>query len=277
MYKILLIISLIFANIVHAVSLDNAIQQLSQEVSGTVVTPATTEELETLFKNATLKSVPRIFVDRLPEDFAEKGSPELYAKVITALILRSNERILREKILLAALKRKFEKEDTWSEQENAFYNSLVEKYDVSIAKTKATQLEQLALKIDEITPGLALLQSVYTTNWGKTNMQAPYAQRGWNENQKYAPIKYDSLIKATESYVDEMNSEPSYWPWREYRRRAVHRRASENLPYLLAGKLMAYYLEDPDYTRTLQQIFTDNPFIKKLFNATFSDEKGGQR
>ncbi len=275
MYKFLFAMLIFCGNVAHATSLDNAIQQLSQEIPGTIVTPTTTEELQSLFKDATLTSVPRIFVDRLPDDFAENGSHELYAKVITALILRSNEQILREKMLLGALKRKFEKNEDWSEQESAFFNSLVEKYDAIAVKTKATQLEQLSLKIDEITPGLALAQSVYTTDWGKRNMQSPYAQKGWLDDKNYTETTYNSLIKATESYVEEMNSEPSYWPWREYRRRAAHRRATENLPYLLAGKLMSYQLEDPDYTRSLQQIITDNPFIiKKLFHATFSDEKG---
>ena len=89
MRKLVLFIILLFsALIAQAQVLDDAIEKLSKEVSGQVVLPKTTAELKDLFKDANLKKIPRIFVDRLPDDFAQNGTPELYTQVITALILR---------------------------------------------------------------------------------------------------------------------------------------------------------------------------------------------
>ena len=87
---------------VMAQNLDDVIIKLKQDVPGRIVTPATTKELAELFKGSTDLTVPRVFVDKLPADFAKKGTPELYTQIITALILRSNEQAIREKMILTA-------------------------------------------------------------------------------------------------------------------------------------------------------------------------------
>ena len=99
----------------------------------------------------------------------------------------------------------------------------MEKYDVIVFKTKATRLEQLVAKVDEVIPGLAVAQSVYATDWGKKNMDHPYGQMGWLDDKTYTDIPFDSLIKATESYVKEMNGAANYWMWRLRRQRSVYR------------------------------------------------------
>jgi len=257
---------------IYAQNLDTAIQELTKDVEGQIVAPKTTAELQTLFKDATNTQVPRIFVDKLPEDFAEKGSGELYMNVITALILRANEQAIKERMLLTALKNKYEKGAKWSEIEDSFFHALVEKYDVTISKTIQTQLDQLTLKVEEIVPGLAVAQSVYATNWGKTNNEHPYGQMGWLDEKTYDEIPYDSLIKATDAYVREMNSADSYWMWRVYRQNAVHRGMRDRLAYSLAGKLRAYRPEDPYYHTTLQKIIMNNQPLTQLYQATFLEK-----
>lgn len=252
-----------------AQNLDNAITKLTTDVPGQIVSPKTTKELEQLFKNATDLSVPRIFVDKLPDDFAQNGSPELYMQIITALILRSNELAIREKMLLTALKNKYEKKEPWTQKEKSFFHALVEKYDVIVTKTIETQLEKLMIKVDEVVPGLAVAQSVYATDWGKKNMSHPYGQMGWLNEETYDELPYDSLIKATEAYVAEMNSAPSYWMWRIRRQRAAHQGTRNRLAYRLAGSLYAYRPEDPYYVATLQKIILNNTPLSKLYEAAF--------
>ena len=253
----------------NAQSLDKAIQELTKDVKGEVVTPATTKELQELFKDATETKVPRIFVDKLPADFAENGTPELFMNVITALILRSNETAVKEKMLLTVLKKKYEKQEPWSPVEQSFFNALLEKYDAVIDKTTQMQLDQLTLKVDEIVPGLAVAQSVYATDWGKKNMEHPYGQMGWLDEENYNELPYDSLIKATEEYVKEMNSAKNYWMWRTLRQKAAHKGSLKLLAYTLAGDLRVYRPEDPYYPATIQKIIINNPPLGMLYNASF--------
>ena len=58
---------------------------MTAKVEGKEITPKTTEELEKIF-NTEKGTVPRLFVKKLPKDFAQKGSKELYAKVLTFTI-----------------------------------------------------------------------------------------------------------------------------------------------------------------------------------------------
>ena len=269
MRKWIALLFLLFAMPVSAQSLDAAIQELTKDIPGQIVTPATTAELQELFKDATTTQVPRIFVDKLPDDFAQNGSGELYMNVITALILRANEQAIKERMLLIALKNKYEKGEKWSETEESFFHSLVEKSDVIVNKTVQTQLDQLLLKVEEIVPGLAVAQSVYATNWGKKNMEHPYGQMGWLDEKNYAELPYNSLIAATDAYVKEMNSANNYWTWRVSRQNAVHRGLRDRLAYILAGKLSVYRPEDPYYHTTLQKIIMNNPPLAQLHQATF--------
>ena len=272
MRKLIFLFLLCWTLPIMAQNLDKAIETLTIEPEGTVVSPKTTAELAVLFKEATDSKVPRIFVEKLPSDFAQKGSPELYMYVITALILRSNESAVREKMLLTVLKDKYNKKEPWTPIEESFFHALVEKYDVIVNKTIETQLEQLDIKIDEIVPGLAVAQSVYATDWGKKNMQHPYGQMGWIDEKTYDELPYESLIKATEAYVKEMNSASNYWMWRLRRQRATHRGMRSRLAYSLAGSLYVYRPEDPYYTATLQKIILNNKPLSKLYEATFIEK-----
>ena len=255
-----------------AQNLDAVIAKLKEDIPGQVVNPQTTQELAKLFEGATELTVPRIFVDKLPSDFALKGNPNLYTHVITALILRSNEQAVREKMILTVLKNKYDHKEKWTPTEESFFHEMVEKYDVIVTKTIATQLEQLSIKIDEIVPGLAVAQSVYATDWGTKNMNHPYGQMGWIDEQTYDELPYDSLLAATEAYVKEMNSAPNYWMWRLRRQKATHRGTRNRLAFILAGSLYVYRPEDPYYSATIQKIITSNKPLSQLYEASFLED-----
>ncbi len=268
----LLLFSILSIKPATAQNLDAVIQELTKDVEGQVVTPATTAELQTLFKGATLTQVPRIFVDKLPADFAEKGSPELYTQVMSALILRFNEIAIKEKMLLSALKQKFYNDEKWSETEEAFFNFLVEKYDVIASKTPETRLDQLTLKVDEIDPALAVAQSVYATDWGTKNLNHPFSQMGWVDEKNYTELPFDSLLSATESYFKEMNGAPSYWFWRQRREKSAFNRPNKSASSLANG-LRTYKPEDPYYMHTIQRIISNNKTLYKLKEAVFMEKE----
>ena len=165
---------------------------LTKEKNEQEIAPKTTEELKELFKNSD-KELPRVFVKKLPADFAQKGDKELYSKIITALILRENEQILNERILFLLLKDKADKGQAWTPQEQAYFDYLVDKYDAIVLKTTPTKINDLFMKIDEIPPSLAIAQTALDTDFGQKNADSPFGQQGWVDNQTYTNIKYDNL------------------------------------------------------------------------------------
>ncbi len=226
------------------------------------ISPKTTEELKKLFKNSD-KELPRVFVKKLPADFAQKGNKKLYSKILTALILRENEQILNERILFLLLKDKADKGQPWTAQEQAYFDYLVNKYDAIVLKTTPTKINDLFMKIDEIPPSLAIAQSALDTDFGKKNSESPFGQMGWLDNQTYAPIKYDNLSDAVRAYVLEMNATPNYDDWRRARDRHFHQQTPRASLYMTQG-LRTYRPEDTAYTEKVKRLMTDNPFIFKM-------------
>ena len=244
---------------------------LTAEVEGKEITPKTTEELEKLF-DTPKGEIPRIFVKKLPDDFAKKGSKELYAKVITALILKENEQILGEQYLFFLLKEKADKGIEWSEKEKQFFDYLVEKYDAVVLKTIPTKIADLTYKIDEIPPVMAIIQSAVQTNWGKENMDSPYGQKGWLDRENYDFIKYPNLIEATQKYVLEMNSTPNYDGWRNQRANQNYRQRKQGT-YTTIQSLRTYMPEDVNYVSKLKNELNQNKFVYDFDQALFQKSK----
>ena len=244
---------------------------LTAEVEGKEISPKTTAELEKLF-DTPKGEIPRLFVKKLPDDFAEKGSKELYAKIITALILKENEQILGEQYLFFILKEKANKNIEWTEKEKHFFDYLIEKYDATTLKTIPTKIADLSLKIDEIPPTLAIIQSAVQTNWGKENMQSPYGQKGWLNRENYDFIKYPNLIEATQKYVTEMNSTPNYEDWRYQRAQQTYRQKKQGA-YQMLQLLRTYMPEDVNYVAKLKDAINQNKFVYDFEQALFQQNR----
>lgn len=244
---------------------------LTAEPEGKEISPKTTAELEKLFDTPKAE-IPRLFVKKLPDDFAEKGSKELYAKVITALILKENEQILGEQYLFSILKEKADKGIEWSEKEKQFFDYLVEKYDAIVLKTIPTKIADLIYKIDEIPPVLAIIQSAVQTNWGKENMDSPYGQKGWMDRENYDFIKYPNLIEATQKYVLEMNSTPNYDGWRNQRANQNYRQKKQG-SFQIIQSVRTYMPEDVNYVSKLKNELNQNKFVYDFDTALFQKSK----
>lgn len=238
-------------------------------VEGKEVDPKTTEELKQLFQTSE-GTLPRIFVKKLPNDFSEKGSKDLYAKVIASLILRENEQILGEQYLFQLLKEKADKGIKWTKKEEAYFNSLVEKYDAVVLKTTQTKMNDLLYKIDAVPPSLAIAQSALQTNWGKKNVGSPYGQKGWLDREKYADIVYPDLIAATHAYVLEMNATPNYEDWRMERMKN-NTQMKSRASMMMAQGLRAYRPEEIDYVGQIRKLMRQNLFIFNLDKVHFPE------
>ena len=244
---------------------------LTAEPEGKEISPKTTAELEKLFDTPKGK-IPRLFVKKLPDDFAEKGSKELYAKLITALILKENEQILGEQYLFSILKEKADKGLKWNEKEKQFFDYLVEKYDAIVLKTIPTKIADLTYKIDEIPPVLPIIQSAVQTNWGKENMDSPYGQKGWMDRENYDFIKYPNLIEATQKYVLEMNSTPNYDGWRNQRANQNYRQKKQG-SFQIIQSVRTYMPENVNYVSKLKNELNQNKFVYDFDTALFQKSK----
>ncbi|MGN0919172.1 MAG: hypothetical protein ACI4OR_00190 [Alphaproteobacteria bacterium] len=244
---------------------------LTKESTEKEIAPKTTEELRELFQTSS-KELPRVFVQKLPFDFAQSGDKELYSKVITALILRENEQILNERILFLLLKDKADKGQAWTSQEQAYFDYLVDKYDAIVLKTVPTKINDLFLKIDEIPPSLAIAQTALDTDFGKQNMASPFGQQGWLDNQTYAPIQYENLSDAVKAYVIEMNATPNYDDWRRIRNKHTHQQTPKGASYM-AGGLRTYRPEDTAYIEKIRILMKDNPFIFSMDKLNLKKNK----
>ena len=226
------------------------IEQTKVPVRGSVIRPATTAELKTLMTPSSLKYVPRLFVDRLPDDFRTEGDKELFAKVFLALILRENEKILTDRAIYLLLVQKQQAGQPWTPQETAFFDFLVKKYDSGARRTQLTKLADLDEKINTIPPFLAVIQAAEATDWGTKNLESPFEQTGWLDTKTYDRIPFDSLLTATESYAREMNGMPPFSDWR-FSRFHLGTKGHNDVGYRALQWIGAYKIEDPDYPHKL--------------------------
>lgn len=214
---------------------------------GTVITPATTEELRAWFSEATNREMPRIFVEKLPADFAEKGEPGLFLQVMATLIMRENELAVRERVALIALKTKFESGIAWSAEESAFFNRLVDKYDAGAKRDVPSKIADLMNKVDVVPVSLAVAMAAEATNWGTENTEHPFRQQGWLDNQTYGLIPFETLPEAVAAYVREMNGMPPLMEWRISRNQYRNMLHVPDMGYRLIRWIKNYMPWDADY------------------------------
>ena len=226
------------------------IDKAESPVAGVVVKPKTTAELEKWFQGADENHVPRVFVDQLPKDFKKKGNQKLFAQVISALILRENERITLERAILSLMRFKSPDGQKWTQKEQDFFQHLVKRYD-SLAKKEVTaQIADLSTKVQPIPPLMGVLQAAEATDWGKKHFESPFEQMGWLNKKTYARVPFKSLIQATESYVTEMNGMPPLSTWRSSRSKALAD-GGDDVGFQVIRWLGNYKQEDPEYAEKL--------------------------
>lgn len=216
-------------------------------LSGIVVSPKTTEELKAWFFEATNQYMPRVFVEKLPDDFVEKGTPDLFLKVISALIMRENELAIRERVALISLKAKFDSGEKWIPEERDFFNYLVEKYDAGAKRNTASKIADLMLKVDVVPVSLGVSMAAEATDWGTKNMTHPFRQQGWIDNQNYDFLPFEKLTDATASYVREINGMPPLFEWRTSREQYRNMLGVSDIGYRSIRWIKNYMPWDADY------------------------------
>ena len=231
----------------------------------------TTEELKNLFKDARYDKMPKIFIRRFPDDFAQKGNPALFAAVLLPHLLHQNELLEDERDAFIALNDKIRNGEPFTQSEEAFWNELVMKYEV-LNPDKDGQKETLYNRVDCISPSLAVAQALEATDLATKDFDAPFGVRRWNDKKEYDFVHYANLSDAVSDYALELNRGRSYFPFHVMR---TVQRSSIRHPLLgrSFAKALAYYkIEDPAYTNKLDKIF-ERYKIQELDESKFEKEK----
>lgn len=249
------------------------IQEAEAEPKGEIVTPQTQEEARKIYEGINMIQIPRVFIDKLPADFIIHSTEDktLFMKMITALMLRTNEKILKERRVVQILDEKLRQNIPFTEQEDAFFNKMVEKYDAVLAKTKESQMAQLMVKIDIVPVSIGVAQAILFSNWGMKNQKSLYGEFGWKDKEQYEPIEFSSLIKATDSYANALNTRSQLIGFREARKWMRPYAKERSLGWEIAHNLNNYIEEEKNYGEKLSAVYGQG-LIKELDWACFNQE-----
>lgn len=222
--------------------------------------------------------VPAVYLVSLPEDLGSldqiKRKKQLFFSAVLPLVLRTNEKVARERVRLIRFRDRALDGAQLRPVEREWLLELADRYglDAEGAEIDSALFARLLLKVDEIPVSLALAQAAVESGWGASrfarNGNALFGQRAWTEKagitpkergsgEKHVVRKYDSLLGSVASYVHNLNSHPSY---RDFRlRRAALRTAGRALDgKLLAGGLLSYAEIGQAYVDTLRLVITKN-------------------
>lgn len=240
---------------------------------GQRVTPLNKAEIEKIYRGINMIQIPRIFIDRLPNDFTIESTEDktLFMKIVTALMLQTNEKILKERRVIQILNDKLTRGIPWTPRETDFFNKMVDKYDAVLAKTIQSKMADLMVKIDIIPVSIGVAQAILFSKWGTVNKSSIYGEYGWIDKEHYEPLPFSSLIQATDSYALALNSRSQLVGFREARKWMRPYINQRSLGWDLAHNLNNYREDEEQYGEQISQIYGQG-LIKELDHACFDGE-----
>ena len=214
-------------------------------------------------------TVPRLLVDRIPNDIALIESPaerkRLFIKLALPLILHANERITADRGRLIALREKIARAAAMP-SDHAWLDGLADRYGL-----ETPDLDALLRRVDVIPPSLALAQGAEESGWGTSRFvregNAIFGQRTFDKgaglvpnnrdaDKKHEVKAFNGLMDSVASYMTNLNTHQAYV---EFRRIRAGQRASGYVDsYSLAGTLDRYSERGEDYIKTIRSIINKN-------------------
>ena len=214
-------------------------------------------------------TVPRLLVNRIPDDIALIESPaerkRLFIKLALPLILHANERITADRGRLIALREKIARAAAMP-SDHAWLDGLADRYGL-----ETPDLDALLRRVDVIPPSLALAQGAEESGWGTSRFvregNAIFGQRTFDKgaglvpnnrdaDKKHEVKAFNGLMDSVASYMTNLNTHHAFV---EFRRIRAGQRASGYVDsYSLAGALDRYSERGEDYIKTIRSIINKN-------------------
>ena len=137
------------------------------------------------------KPVPRIFVAAGPKDFNrskyDEERPALFTEMLTPVIFKANEAVLRERARIEELKKKFDEKRPLSVEDLSLLENTAEKYDVDFdTEDLSTFFANLLPRIDAVPPSLLLAMAAedsgFATDRYAREYNSIFLRRDWDGN-----------------------------------------------------------------------------------------------
>ena len=215
--------------------------------------------------------VPRLFLATIPRDFKSVDDPAtrkaLFMRASLPLILQVNEEIMVTRRHLLRLHDQVRAGHSIPDAERYWLAALARKYGAA-----ADDLEALLVRVDAISPALAMAQAALESGWGQSRFavdgNALFGQRTWRSGGGIVPTDraagksfevkhFERLIDGVRDYALNLNRHAAYSDFRAMR--AAMRAAGEPLDsYALVTGLEAYSERGVEYIEMLQLIMRAN-------------------
>lgn len=253
-------------------STNNMIENALKGVEGLYISSAGKKDVAEAYKDVTADAVPHTFVEQIPEDFIVTDGIDktLFMKIMTAHLLRTNEKILRERKVILLLEEKMNAQKEFTSQEKAFFDKMVKKYDVEHLNDDRAKILELIQRVDIIPVSLGVAVSIWATNWGQKNRKSPFFEHGWNKETKYVPIEFDDLSAATDSFALQLNTRSQLVLLRADRKRQRMFINKITFGQSLIVNMRNYLHFIPTFIDQLDLIY-ELGYIRELDNACFKE------
>lgn len=216
------------------------------------------------------QNVPRIFIKSLPSDFnmieSKKDKKDLFIKFLLPLILKKNEQLAADRTKLINIDTKIKSFQALSNDDITFLTKMQNEY-----KTTSGDIQDILVKLDEISVSMALGQAIQETGWGESRFliqgNSIFAEWTWGGDGmlprsrkeglihriKTFPTLYDSV----DSYANNLNKTRYYYGFRQMRAKL----RQQNKPLYgrwLMSSMTRYSTQKDKYILEVKKIIRDN-------------------
>ena len=245
---------------------------LAKEIEGNYQTNLTKGEVENLYNGITMVDVPHAFVENFPEGIKADVTEDqtLFIKIMTAHLLRTNEKIVRERKIVFELLNKIQTQKELTESEKEVFVFLTKKYDVEHLHTDISKVLELVNRVDIIPVSMGVAQAIWVTNWGTKMQKSPFLEHAWKDEKHYEPIEFEKLSQATDSFALQLNTRSELIHFRLMRKNSRVFIYGRTYGFYLLPELANYLPTIPSYTTQLRLVYSLG-YIQDLDNACFKD------
>ena len=212
-------------------------------------------------------TVPRLFLDRLPQDLDKIGSvaarKALYKRSVLPLVLAVNETIMANRARIERLRDRLAERQGLTLEERRWIAGMFDRHGVSLF-----DFAELLRRVDVVVPSLAIAQSAEESGWGTSRFareaNALFGQRIYKDGLGLVPRRREPgkrfrvrafyrLLDAVQAYANNLNSHPAYAGFRAAR--AELRRRNRVFDGLVLAPQLRRYSERRDaYVATIKRI-----------------------
>ena len=227
--------------------------------------------------------MPDVYPSSVPHDHRKLRSvserKRVFLKLMMPLVLRANERVLKQRRKLLQIESKQTAGLGVSPEDARWLSELAEHYGL-----ESPNVDALKKHVDVVPPSLALAQSAEESGWGTSRFavegNALFGQRIYHGDGGMVPLrrdpgkrhrvrKFNHLQESVSRYLHNLNT---HWAYDKYRlARAKMRSKGQRLDSrALVGALDRYSERGAAYIRTIRSIISFN-------GLTAFDRVGGER